>query len=107
MKTEFTVTINGKEYPCKPTMGAMLRFKEQTGREVTQITADSLSDVCVYLYCCIVSASKREGVEFNMSLMDFADSVTTADIDAWQSAISDDAPDTLSAEDEKKSKGGY
>ena len=26
------VTINGAKYPCRPTMGAMLRFKKETGK---------------------------------------------------------------------------
>ena len=32
------VKINGKSYPCRPTMGAMLRFKKETGKEVTEIS---------------------------------------------------------------------
>ena len=43
------VTINGKVYPCRPTMGAMLRFKKETGKEVTEITSNSFSDLCAYL----------------------------------------------------------
>ena len=38
------VTINGKAYPCRPTMGAMLRFKKETGKEVTEITNSGLAD---------------------------------------------------------------
>ena len=29
------VTINGAKYPCRPTMGAMLRFKKETGKTLT------------------------------------------------------------------------
>jgi hypothetical protein len=32
------VTINGEAFPCRPTMGAMLRFKRETGKEVVDIT---------------------------------------------------------------------
>ena len=42
----------GKEYPCRQTMGAMLRFKRETGREVTDMTY-GVSDLCTYLYCCV------------------------------------------------------
>lgn len=31
------VIINGVAYPCSPTMGAMLRFKQETGREITEM----------------------------------------------------------------------
>ena len=58
------ITINGTAYPCSPTMGAMLRFKEQTGREITQIDPSSLSDLCTYLWCCVKAGAKREGKEF-------------------------------------------
>ena len=77
------VTVNGVVYPCRPTMGAMLRFKKETGKEVTEITNGSLSDLCAYLYCCVASASAADGVEFKMSLMDFADALNPEDMAAW------------------------
>lgn len=64
-------------------MGAMLRFKKETGKEVTEITNGSLSDLCAYLYCCVASASAADGVEFKMSLMDFADALNPEDMAAW------------------------
>jgi len=67
-------------------MGAMLRFKEETGKEITD-TDGKFSDLCVYLWCCIVSACKRDGVKFDMSLMDFADSVSPEDIVSWNQAL--------------------
>ena len=68
-----TISINGKPYPCRVTMGAMLRFKRETGRDVNQISQDDVSDLVIFLWCCIASASKADGVEFGMELMDFAD----------------------------------
>ena len=80
------ILIDGKTYPCRQTMGAMLRFKAETGKEVTEIT-DSPSDLLAYLYCCTVSACKRDGVEFPMSLIDFADSITPDDLSRWTEAV--------------------
>ena len=37
-KATITISIDGKEYPCRPTMGAMLRFKEQTGKDISEIS---------------------------------------------------------------------
>jgi len=88
---KITVTIDGKEYPCRATMGAMLRFKRETGKEVTEIDGTSLTDLCAYLYCCIASASKHDGVEFSVPLLDFADGVTPADLAAWAEAIGQEA----------------
>lgn len=68
-----TITINGKEYPCRVTMGAMLRFKRETGHDVSQLDERDVSDLITFLWCCIASASKADGVEFSLSLLDFAD----------------------------------
>ena len=68
-----TITINGKEYPCRVTMGAMLRFKRETGHDVSQLDERDVSDLITLLWCCVASASKADGVEFRLSLLDFAD----------------------------------
>lgn len=85
------ITVDGTAYPCSPTMGAMLRFKEETGREITEIDAKSFTDLCTYLWCCVVSASRREGKEFGMSLMDFADRITPDDMAEWNKAVTAEA----------------
>lgn len=86
-----TIEINGKLYPCTPTMGAMLRFKRETGKEITEIDAGSFSDLCTYLWCCVVSGCKREGSDFDMTLMQFADALTPDDMTRWQEAVAADA----------------
>lgn len=80
------IVIDGKAYPCRQTMGAMLRFKKETGKEVTEIN-DNISDMCAYLYCCVASACKHDGVEFDMPLMDFADGITPEDLSKWTDAV--------------------
>lgn len=98
------IEINGKAYPCSPTMGAMLRFKRETGREITEIEPNSFSDLCTYLWCCVKSASKREGIDFDMSLMDFADNIAPDDMAAWNDAISADSKGGTAGDNgEKKS----
>ena len=67
-------------------MGAMLRFKQETGKEVTEIDPGSFTDLCTYLWCCVKSASKAEGKDFHLSLIDFADNVTPDDATAWAEA---------------------
>lgn len=96
------VTINGKAYPCRPTMGAMLRFKKETGKEVTEIDVKSLSDLITYLWCCVVSGAKHEGMEFNLSLMDFADGLTSEDMSEWVQTVTEQAGEVDT--DEKKSQ---
>ena len=109
------VTINGVAYPCRPTMGAMLRFEKETGKNVAEVFAEgetefSFTDICTLMWCCIVSASKHDGIEFNMSLMDFADSITPEEAISWNSkamASQKEPGDEAGAEttgDEKKSQ---
>ena len=81
------IIINGKEYPCRPTMGAMLRFKEQTGKEITELDTNSFTDLCTYLWCCIKSACAREQKQFDLSLIEFADSIDPDDMNAWAAAV--------------------
>lgn len=97
MKPE--VVVNGVAYPCHPTMGAMLRFKKETGKEITEIKADSLTDLCTYLYCCVASASAASGKAFGMSLMEFADSLAPEDMQAWAQSMNTGKPE---GEGEKK-----
>ena len=91
------VTINGATYPCRPTMGAAMRFKKETGKEIMEINGGSLTEVCTYLYCCVVSACAADKVNFNMSLMEFADALNPEDMEAWtaqmQPATNDNAAD--------------
>lgn len=98
------IKIDGKEYPCRQTMGAMLRFKQETGKEVTEI-GGNLSDICTYLFCCVASACKKDNVSFDMSLMDFADSITPDDLNQWTEVVNgttEHSPES-DAEGEKKS----
>ena len=83
-------------------MGAMLRFKRETGKEVTDVKGE-VSDMIVYLWCCVCSASKADGIDFNMPLMDFADNISPEDIQAWKATLNEGGAE---AEDdgEKKSQ---
>lgn len=97
------IEIEGKKYPCYQTMGAMLRFKEETGREAASITDGALSDMVIFLWCCIRSACRREGIAFDYKVEDFADRMTFEDVVAWAAAIGNSAADDA-AGDEKKTE---
>lgn len=98
------ITINGVAYPCRQTMGAMLRFKQETGKEVTEIDPGSFSDLCTYLWCCVKSASKADGKDFDLSLMDFADSVTPEDATEWAEANKEQSGDSTTGSSETPRK---
>ena len=89
MMGKVEIIVNGKHYPCGATMGAMLRFKQQTGHELNKMTPGSLSEMCTYLWCCVKSSCVREGIDFDMDLLTFADNITPEDMMQWHSAISE------------------
>lgn len=89
MKTT-EITIDGKAYPCGVTMGAMLRFKRETGKELTDMDASSLSELCTFLWCCVGSACRREKVDFTLSLDEFADALDPDALVEWSNAVRSD-----------------
>ena len=92
------IEINGKQYPCRVTMGALLRFKRETGRDVSQTGQNDVEALVTLLWCCVVSASKADGVEFGMGLMDFADLLSPDTLARWSEAMEANGE----AESEKK-----
>ncbi len=95
------ITINGVAYPCYQTAGAMLRFKDLTGKEVSEIRGTDISDLVKFLWCCVVSACSREGRQFPLSLMEFADGIDPEQMEEWQRQNAETAE--ADDDDEKKS----
>lgn len=88
-----TVTVNGKQYPCKIRMGAMLRFKRATGRDISEMSATDTSDLITFLWCCVASACNAEKVEFGLSLEDFADGLDYDSLTGFYESSADDDSD--------------
>lgn len=100
-KARIEITIDGEAFPCYQTAGAMLRFKDLTGKEVSEIKARDISDLVKFIWCCVVSACAREKVTFPLTLMEFADAVTPAQMMEWQRINSEG--DTPLEDEQKKS----
>ncbi|MEG1345886.1 MAG: hypothetical protein RSC78_04070 [Acidaminococcaceae bacterium] len=83
-------------------MGAMLRFKKETGKEVTEVTVNDFTDLCTYLWCCVSSASAHDKIEFNLPLMEFADALSPEDMTVWALQMQDKSTNKGSAKVEKK-----
>lgn len=99
---EILIEIDGKSYPARETMGAMLRFKRETGKEATDIDGGSLSELATYMWCCVASACKHDKVEFPYSLEDFCDSADLGTMETWAGALASTREKGGTAEDEKK-----
>lgn len=75
------ITVKGTEYPCRMTMGAMYRFKQMTGHEVSRIEKEDISDAIVLVYCCTASACHADGVKFELDFESFADSLSPEELE--------------------------
>lgn len=85
------ISLKGKEYPCVFVMGAMLLFKRETGKDVSQMKPDDLEDLLTLMWCCVKCASQAEGVEFSMDFETFCNSVTPAMVSEWNAQLKPDA----------------
>lgn len=96
------IIIDSVAYPCRPTMGAMLRFKKETGKEVTEIDSTSITELCTYLYCCVASAAHADKKAFTLSLMEFADALDPEDMNAWVAQMQQGSEGNEDTEAKKK-----
>lgn len=71
------------------TMGALRRYKQIEGEDISQLNGDT-AKVGTLLYCCIASASAADGVEFTMTIDEFADRVSIAEVGEFAKVLTDD-----------------
>lgn len=94
MNKKKVITINGKGYPCRVTMGALLRFKHESGHDVSDLKTNDLSDLALFMWCCTSSACNADGVEFGMSFDQFADSLEPSGLQDFYSDMQTDEKKT-------------
>lgn len=92
-----SITLNGKQYPYRQTMGAAIRFKRLTGREISTVLSDSLEDAMLIIYCGVVSACNADKVTFDYDFDTFCDHLDMAVVESLNKEGS--------AKAQKKSKG--
>lgn len=97
-KPIINITIDGKDYPCRMTLGAMVRFERLTGKDVSKMDTSSISEMATLLYCGVKSACNVDGMEFGLSLDDFCDNLSTDEIAKWAETMK-----PASVNEEKKS----
>lgn len=64
------VIICAKEYPSRVTMGAMIDFKRETGKDVNEIGAD-IEQLTMFMYCCVRSACRADKMDFQLTFEQF------------------------------------
>lgn len=83
MPEKTTLHFGGHEVPCRVTMGAMLRYKRLTGEDVASLTDGDIENLLTWIYCCVQSACKADGMDFNFTLEEFCDRLTPDDMEQW------------------------
>ena len=81
------IVIAGKEYPCRVTMGALLRFKRATGHDVSEMDYEDMEELMVFVHSCVTSACKADGVEFGLDVMDLADQLEPDALNSFYAAM--------------------
>lgn len=92
------VFIYAKDYPSRVTMGAMIDFKRETGKDVNEIGTD-VEQLTMFMYCCVRSACRADKVEFTLTFEEFADGINLEDFTAFQNGM------TTEEDGAKKKKG--
>lgn len=67
------MVIGGKEYPCRVTMGAMIHYKRDTGVDVSKLDTTDIESMVRFIWHCVRSACKADGIEFDLDFDEFAD----------------------------------
>lgn len=68
-----TIRIKGQEYPCRVTMGAMVRFKRESGKDIREVDQTDVDQILMFVWCCVKSACNADGVEFDIAFDRFVD----------------------------------
>lgn len=67
------IKVGDKEFHCRVTMGAMVRFKNESGKDVSKLEKTNISELVLFVYCCVKSACNADKVEFDYDFQSFAD----------------------------------
>lgn len=80
------VIIYAKDYPSRVTMGAMIDFKRETGKDVNEIGTD-IEQLTMFMYCCVRSACRADKEDFTLTFEEFADGINLEDFTAFQNGM--------------------
>lgn len=96
------IEIGGKKYPCRVTMGAMVRFKHESGKDVSKMDSKDMSELTLFIYCCVKSACNADGVPLDLDFETFADSLTPESVEAFNLIAADGQKKAMAAQEAAK-----
>lgn len=89
------ISLYEKEYPIRVSMGAMRRYKRETGQDMNLMGGD-IDLMLVFMYCCVAGACNADDVPFDLDIDKFADGMSLEDFNRYAQTLS------LEAEGSKK-----
>ena len=103
MKTAINIQVGDRSYPFRMTLGAMLRFKRVTGKDLARedLDAGNIEEVAQLLYACLASASVADRVPFSLTFDEFCDNLSAEDMEAMQALLTEPAEQAEAAGDEE------
>ena len=87
------VTVGGRELPCRLTMGAMLLYKRNMQKDVSQMSGGYIEELLMFMWCCVKCACKADGVDFEPAFEAFCGQVSHDDLPAWTAAMAQTSED--------------
>ncbi len=84
MKKHFITLTTGESFPVEISLGAMLIFKEETGREATEADMGSLSDLIKLLWAGASATSETAGIAMTYTPQQFANRLTPEELKKWK-----------------------
>lgn len=76
------IEFGGKKYSIRVTLGAQLLFKQETGKELSEMSG--VEDFGKYLWCCARSASLADGTGFDIPFDTFVHRLDQEILDEWE-----------------------
>lgn len=105
-----TITLTtGETFPVDmSTLGAMLLFKKETGKEITEADTSDLSDLAALIWAGTAAASEVAGKDFPYTAQQMANRVTGETLRRWAAQMKEETAEPAeptSAEESKKKSG--
>ena len=88
------IKVGGNEYPCRVTMGAMVRFKNESGKDVSATEKTNISELVLFVYCCVKSACNADKVAFDYDFETFADLMEPDSVNSFYEDMNGDEKKT-------------
>lgn len=65
------IKIKGVNFPIRPTMWALLTFKREKEKDVSDLKSTDLEDMLYYTWLCVKGACMQDEIDFTVSFEDY------------------------------------